>query len=209
MVGVTPESVAGGPAATVQDAAKHTAFVRAVAEVRVSMGQRDLAASKRALQTAAANAQSEADHGELQRLQALQDHLEQFWGGIREAVAAMQPVDEIVLSESNRVAVIEASRDELLVQIYGRPERYRIVALPIALVKALVDQSFASTPGSKVIVATFLAMDREGDRGRARQLFEEASRAGESLGRDLLPELDVPLPDIRGGAGSTVHGLGQ
>ena len=57
------------------------------------MGQRNLAASKRSLQTASANAQGPADQAELERLQALQDHLEQFWDGIRKAVAAMQPVE--------------------------------------------------------------------------------------------------------------------
>jgi hypothetical protein len=190
------------------DPAKRAAYTKAVAEVRLAVWRRDLAAARQHLKTAKANRQSPADEKEFARLDVMLDNLEQFWKGLAGAVAKLQAGDELELKD-NRVAVIEASRDELLVQIYGRPERYRIVALPIALVKALVDQSFASTPGSKVIVATFLAMDREGDRGRARQLFEEASRAGESLGRDLLPELDVPLPDIRGGAGSTVHGLGQ
>ena len=105
------------------------------------MAHRNLAASKRNLETAAANVQSEADQAELERLQILQDHLEQFWDRIRGAVAAMQPVDEIVLSESNRVAVIEASREELAVQWEGRPRRFRIEAIPMDLLAAIARSS--------------------------------------------------------------------
>ena len=161
----TPEPVATKCPAT-QDAVKRAAFVRAVADVRAAMGQRNLAASKRSLQTAAANAQGPADQAELERLQALQDHLEQFWDGIRKAVAAMQPVDEIVLSESNRVAVIEASREELAVQWEGRPQRWRIEAIPMDLLMAIAKSSFKPTAGSKLIFGSFLAMDSLGDRAR-------------------------------------------
>jgi hypothetical protein len=187
-----PESVADKGVAAAQDAAKRTAFVRAVAEVRASMGQRNLAASKQNLQTAAANVQSPAEQDELERLQTLQDHLEQFWDGIRGAVAAMQPVDEIVLSNSNRVAVIEASRKELAVQREGRPQRWRIEAIPMDLLSAIAKTSFKPTAGSKLIVGSFLAMDGQGDRAEARKLWQEAIHGGEDEGKLLLPELNVP-----------------
>jgi hypothetical protein len=67
---------------------------------------------------------------------------------------------------------------------------------------ALVNQSFTRTPDSKVIVGTFLAMDKEGDRERARMLWEDAAKHGQSLGKDLLPELKIPPPDDRGGKGN-------
>ena len=117
------ESISASPAPATQDPLKRAVFVRAVGDIRAAMGQRNLAACKRDLLVAAANAQGAADQAELERLQALHDHLEQFWDGIRRAVAAMQPIDEIVLSNSNRVAVIEASREELAVQREGRPQR--------------------------------------------------------------------------------------
>jgi hypothetical protein len=113
-------------------------------------------------------------------------------------VAKLQAGDELELKD-NVVAVVEASRDELTIHVYGRQQRYRVNALPIALINVLVDRSFSPTPGSKVIVGTFLAMDKEGDRGRARLLWEDAAKQGESLGHDLLPELDVPLPSAAGG----------
>ena len=168
--------------------------MRAVAEVRAAMGQRNLATSKRSLQTAAANAQTAADQAELERLQVLQDHLQQFWDGIRKSVAAMQPVDEIILSNSNRVAVVEASREQLAVQWEGRPQRWRIEAIPRDLLMAIVKSSFKPTAGSKLIFGSFLVMDPLGDRALGGKLWQEAIRGGESEGKLLLPELSVPRP---------------
>jgi hypothetical protein len=188
----SPKPVAAKEVPVKQDPAKHAAFVRAVAAVRASMARRNLAASKRNLETAAANVQSEADQTELERLQTLQDHLEQFWNRIRSAVAAMQPVDEIVLSESNRVAVIEASREELAVQWEGRPQKFRIEAIPMDLLAAIARASIKLTAGSKLILGSFLAMDGLGDRAAAAKFWQEAIRGGESDGKLLLPELQIP-----------------
>ena len=175
----------------VQDPIKRAAFVRAAADVRAAMGKRSLDASKRDLKTVAANVQTAADQAELERLQALQDHLEQFWNGVRQAVAKMQPVDEIVMSESDRVAVIEASSTELSVQWEGWPQRWRIEAIPMDLLSAIAKSSFEPTPGSKLIVGSFLAMDGLGNRAEAARLWQEAIRGGESEGKLLLPELDA------------------
>ncbi len=156
------------------------------------MAARDIAASKKLLKAAADNAQTDAEKSEVQRLDMIQDHLEQYWNSIRNAIAAMQPAEEIVLSESDRVAVIESSRTELAVQTYGRPERYRIEALPIDLLSAIAKQSFKLTSGTKLVVGSFLAVDAHGNRAAARKLWQEAIAAGEKDGELLLPELDVP-----------------
>jgi hypothetical protein len=196
---VNPEANASGspddsgtPKAAAVDPAKHAAFVKAVAAARKAMAQRDLTASQRYLKTADTNAQSDAERAELDRLQILQDHVEKFWTGIRDAVSKMEAAEEIVISDRNRVAVIEASRDELSVQIYGRPHRYRIEAIPMELLSAIAKSNIKATADSKLIVGAFLAMDALGDRAEARKLWREAITAGEDEGKQLMPELDVP-----------------
>ncbi len=187
-----PESLAATGVPPRQDAVKQTAFVRAVADARAAMGHGNLAASKRNLQTAAANAQDPAEQAQLERLLLLQDYLEQFWDGIRSAVAVMQPIDEIVLSDSDRVAVIEASREELAVFREGRSQRCRIEALPIDLLTAITKSWFKPTAGSKLVIGAFQAMDSRGDRAVAARLWQEVIRGGESRGKLLLPELNIP-----------------
>jgi hypothetical protein len=192
IVKVEPRQSVKSTAVTVPpDRSKHAAYVKAVSDVRRSMAIRDIANSKKHLGAAAENAQTEAEKTEVERLDMIQDYLEQFWDGIRKAVAAMQPAEEIVLSEVDRVAVIEASRTELAVQTYGRPQRYKIEALPMPLLSAIAKSSFKLTPGTKLVVGAFLAMDAHGNRSEARKLWQEAIAAGQSDGKLLLPEINI------------------
>lgn len=190
-----PLPAANPPAANpaVDDAAKRAALVQAATTTRLAMSRRDAAGAKQNLAIMAANAQTPADRAEVDRLQTLCDNLEEFWKGVRTAVAKLQPTEELDLG-NNRVAIIEASREQLAVMMEGGRKQYRIEALPMPLLWAIVKQSFQPTPGSKIVIGSFLAMDREGNRREARKLWEEAARAGNSLGKDLLPELDIPLP---------------
>ena len=184
------------PAAPPEDAAKRAAYAKAVAQTRLAFWQRDMAAAHKHLKVARKNAQSPADDAESERLETIADHLDQFWNALRDEVAKLTPGDELEI-KGNRVAIVEASRNELMIHIFGRQQRYRIEALPVAVIRTLVNRSFSHTPGSKVVLGTFLAMDKEGDRVRARALWEDAAKHGESLGHDLLPELNVPPPNGR------------
>ena len=175
------------------DPAKRAAFVRAATSMRLAMSQRDLAAAKRHVKLVDVNAQTPADHAQVERLQILLENLEEFWKAVHTSVAKLQPLEELELKD-NRVAVVEASRDELTIMMYGRHQRYRVESLPLPLLQVIVNRSLAPTASSKIVVATFLAMDREGDRKQARKLWEEAAKAGENQGRQLMPELDVPMP---------------
>ena len=168
-----------------------------MADVRRLMAARDIAGSKKRLKAAADNTQTDAEKSEIERLDMIQDHLEQFWDGIRRTVAAMQPTEEIVLSESDRVAVIESSRTEIAVQMYGRQQRYRIEALPMDLLSAIAKESFKLTPGTKLVIGSFLAVDAHGNRAAARKYWREAIAAGEKDGELLMPELEVPQQNAK------------
>jgi hypothetical protein len=177
------------------DAKKRSAFKQAVKDTRLAMSNRDLTAAGRHLKTVKGNIQNQADQEQFERLEIMLENLTEFWSGVRGAVARMQPTNEIDLKD-NRASVVAASQEELVVHIYGRSQRYRIEALPLKLLQAVVDQAFLPTPGSKVIVGTFLAIDREGaNRAQAKKLWQQAAKDGQALAKQLLPELDVPLPE--------------
>ena len=175
------------------DPAKRAAFVRTANSLRLAMSQRDLAAAKRHAKLLDVNAQTPADQAQAERLQILLENLEEFWKAVRTSVSRLQPLDELELKD-NRVAVVEASPNELTIMMYGRHQRYRIDALPLPLLQVIVNRSLAATASSKMVVGTFLAMDKEGDRKQARKLWEEAAKAGENQGKQLMPELDIPMP---------------
>jgi hypothetical protein len=179
------------PKPPAEDAEKRATFAKALADARQAMAGRELARAKHDLDAAAATVQNDADQAQLDRLQILLENLEEFWKNIRAQVAKLQPAEELEV-KNVRVAVVEASEHKLTIHSGGRNQSFRIEALPAALLQTIVDLSFAPSPGSKVVVGSFLAIDRvAGDRDRARKLWEEAAKGGEETAKTLLPELDA------------------
>ena len=123
------------------------------------------------------------------------DNLTQFWNGIRTSMAKLQAAEEIVLGDT-RIVVIDSSRNGLTVKAEGRVHRFRIETMPTSLVMALVRQNFGHDAGSKAVIASFLAVDPQGDRELARRYWQEAAGAGIDC-QKLLPELDAMPPVVR------------
>jgi hypothetical protein len=205
----TPEPSAEKPAAEKpaenagpENTERRAAFSRAVTDMRKAMAKRDLATARRQLKTVKTNVQNQADQEQFDRLDIMLDNLQQFWDGLRSSVARLQPPEEIDIDKDTKVAVIEASQDTLVV-MYGGRRSFKVDQLPLPLLQALVNQSFAQTSGSKIIVGTFLAIDGEGEnRAQAKKLWEDAAKSGTELGKQLLPELNAP--SYSGGKKSTL-----
>ena len=180
------------PPAPVVDRAKAAAFLQAATEVRAAFVHRNLAAARQALSNATANAQTSEDAARLDRLQSMLDSLTQFWEGIGAAMARFQQTEELAYRDQ-RMVVVESGRDHLVVRAEGRVQKFRATELPSWLVMTIADRDFGKDPGSKAIIATFLAVDPYGNRAAARRYWEEAARAGYDCAK-LLPELAETYP---------------
>jgi hypothetical protein len=173
---VKPASKPTQPSVPV-DAEKAEIFGRAAADARAALAARNMPTAETHLKTAVANAQTPDDRNEVDRLGTLLENLTQFWNGIGEAMAKLRPADEIVLKDS-RLIVIESRGDYLEVKTGGQKHSYRLETLPTPLVLAIVEQTFGKDPGSKAIIASFLAVDPQGDRALAKRYWQEAAQAG-------------------------------
>jgi hypothetical protein len=171
----------------VVDPAKREAFRRAMTLARQAIGKRDFAGAKRHLKTAEANLQDAADEAELGRLELLLGNLEEFWRGMRRIVAGLVPAQEIMLGETP-IIVVQVDANQLTVRSEGRNQSYRIFDLPRPIVEALAQSGFVKHPSTNVLLGAYMAMDPNGDRKRARQLWEQAARQGEDV-RDLMAEI--------------------
>jgi hypothetical protein len=174
------------------DAEKKGIFDRAVADARAALAARDMPTAETHIKTATANAQTPTDRDEIDRLESLLENLTQFWQGIGAAMAKFRPADEIALPDS-RLIVVESRSDYLEVKSAGRKYQYRIETLPTPLVLAIVEQNFGKDPGSKAIIASFLAIDPQGDRALAKRYWQEAAAAGFDCEK-LIQELDERGP---------------
>ena len=164
------------------------AFKQALADARLAMSQRDLESARRHLARSAQEAKTPAERAEVDRLDTLLGHLEEFWKGMSRVVAGLTPTEELAVGETF-VAVVEASAEELTVKVAGQLRTYTIDRIPSRLVQALADLKLARDPTTKVLLGAYLLVDPKGDPARARQLWEEAAREGVDL-KDLMPELD-------------------
>jgi len=178
------------------DPAKREAFRRAVSLARQAIGKRDFAGAKRHLKTAEAGLQDVADEAELGRLEVIVGNLEEFWRGIRKIVAGLVPAQEIMLGETP-IIVVQVDAKQLTFRSEGRNLTYRIDNLPRPIIEALAESGFVKHPSTYVLLGTYMAMDPNGDRKRARQLWEQAARQGEDV-RDMMAEIKDEKADGRG-----------
>lgn len=176
------------PSPASDDPQKRAAFKKSLSEARVAMAEREYADAKKALAAAASLAQTADDRKELQRLDQLEAHLDGFWKSIRDV---MPKIDGTEMPIGNTfISIVEADDHHVLVKAAGQMRRYGVGTpdMPIKLITAIAEQRFKSDTTWNALYGTFHAMDRDGDRGKARQLWSQAGK----LGADLLPELDVP-----------------
>ncbi len=172
------------------DAQKAAVFVQAVADARAALAARNPAGAETHIKTAAANAQTPEQTSQVDRLGTMRENLAQFWNGIGSALAKFRPADEIMANRT-RMIVVQSRGDFLEVKTGGHKFQYRIDTLPTPLVLTIAEHSFGKDPGSKAVIATFLAVDPQGDRALARRYWQEAAQAGIDSAK-LLQELDAP-----------------
>jgi hypothetical protein len=187
-------SILGGFAGSLREtlageSANSPAFTQAVADARNAMARRDLAAAKKLLDQADQAAKGAEDSAQVERLRTILGYLDQFWNGIRSAMAKLNANEEIVVRDVHAI-VVENDRDTLVVKTASRIHRYTIETLPTPLVMMFVEQSFGKDVDSHAVIAAFLAVDPKGDRTLAKHYWQEAAKADIDTEK-LLPELDA------------------
>jgi hypothetical protein len=173
-------------------ATRSVAFSQAVADARKALARRDLTSARKYVATASQTARTVGDRDQVDRLKIILGHLDQFWKGVRAAMAKLE-VTDVILVNGKRAIVAESGPDGLTVKTAGQTYHYQVETLPTPLVMTLVDQYFGKDVDSRAIIGTFLAVDPKGDRATARKYWEAAARA--NIGTEsLMPELELFPP---------------
>jgi hypothetical protein len=163
------------------------AVTQALGRARAAMARRDLAGARQQLKAASQNAQSPADRTQIARVEGLLGNLEEFWKGMRQVLAGLQPTQEIMLGNTPAI-VVSADGDSLTYRSEGANRTYTLKDMPGSVVLGLAQSGFSKAPSQKVLIGAFLAADGQGNPSLARQLWEEAAQQGEDVA-DLLAEL--------------------
>ena len=169
------------------DPQKLRAVRAALSQARGAMARRDLVSARKYLQAASQQAQTAEDEAQVARVEALLANLEEFWKGMQQVLASLQPAQEFTIG-ATPIIVVSADSRSLTYRTEGANRTVTLQEMPGPLVLALAEAGFRNAPSQKVLIAAFLAADAQGDPRRARRLLEEAAGAGEDV-EALLAEV--------------------
>lgn len=182
----------GKPKDAPADAQKLQALRAGLSQARAAMARRDLASARKHLKAAEQQVQGPEDEAHVARVENLLSNLEEFWKGMQQVLATVQPAQEFTVG-TTPIIVVSADARSLTYRSEGANRTVTLQDMPGPLVLALAEAGFATAPSQKVLIAAFLAADAQGDPRRARRLLEEAAQAGEDVGA-LLAVLEAQGP---------------
>lgn len=175
-------------------AADDAADVRAAAltAVRSAVSGRDMAAAKENLAVAAKFKGIAEYDAEWARLDELVAYVAEFWQAVERGAKVAEGTQELMIG-GQLVSVVEYADATLVLRVAGQNRRYKLRDMPAKVALTLAQQVMQpEAPNNKVFFGSFLALDGKGDRGLAKQMWDDASLAKIDV-RRLLPELEVPL----------------
>ncbi|MBQ4143499.1 MAG: hypothetical protein IJD43_08500 [Thermoguttaceae bacterium] len=139
-------------------------------------------------------AETDAEKEECERLKSLADNMSLFVTGIAGRMGGFTPMSSVTV-DGIEIGIVESMPGRLVVRDQGVNRAYTIENLNPKLVEWLMGKP--KTADDFVLYGTYLAMDPEGDRVKAKAHWTSAVKEG--FDKDtidmLMKELDVPLPD--------------
>ncbi|MDX1947368.1 MAG: hypothetical protein SFU86_18345 [Pirellulaceae bacterium] len=171
------------------EAEKRAAALGAIRETAAARGNLDAINAKIA---EARKLQGEPAYDkELARLEELTTYALRVWEHIENVLKNITNIPEMKIGDQI-VAPVDYLGGTLIIRIAGQNREYTKKNMPGKLALALAQQEMTpDNPGNKVHFGAMLVLDAKGDKKLAKQMWDEAAKAGVDVTR-LLPELDVP-----------------
>jgi hypothetical protein len=194
----TPEPPKPAPV----DPAQAAKLRRLLANARAKLGERKQAEAKKLIALASQLANTPEEQELVDRVDALEKYVGEFWSAVRDSLKALKPADEIDVDDSTKVIVVEASADTLTIHLGNANRRFTVSQIPSGLAVALAWRSLdANKPENKIFIGAFHLVDPKTGRQFAKQDWNEAAAAGVDV-KNLLPLLepdpkDATLPDAK------------
>ena len=180
------------------DPTELAALNEALEAARYAMANRNLEDALVQIELAKLLASGTSRESEVNRVGMLHDNLKQFFKAVTEGSKGLTALQEIQIGQKNpRIAVvIEATPERLVIKDQGVIRRFNLGdTMPAALCELLARRWFKGDEATNdVFVGTFHAVDAQGDKERARQLWNSARNTGSGTVKTMvnliMPELD-------------------
>ncbi len=198
----TPEPAK--PAAV--DPAQLAKLRRTLAAARTKLAERNQEEAKKLVALAIPMATSQDQHDMVDRMDALEKYVGEFWGAVRDAVNGLKATDEFDVGTS-KVIVVDKGPDSITIHVGGQNRQFQFKQLPsglaVALAKRWLDEK---NPKNKVFIGAFYAVDPKSDPQDAKKMWDEAVAAGVDEAKTLFPLLQPEAADTAATTGGDTGG---
>ncbi len=167
------------------------AYDNAVEDVRGYLAGMNPEMARASLKDALKHATDRYQKTEIARLDECINLIEDYLSAMSNFCANNQ-LDEIKLSETEFVKIVEMKKDHITVRSQGVNKTYLINQLSPKFVRILVGKSYNANKDNQAVFGTFEAFHPKGDRALAERLWKAAGMSSQ-----MMEELDVPrVPPI-------------
>ena len=187
------QSSSSGSLAPEASRAEVRALGDALGSVRRALTARRFAAATKQLATARSLAKSAEHRAMVRRLQHLSVLVSEFYATAQQAAAALEAGEEIAVSPSTVVSVVEIEGDSLTLFVAGRHKQFRLDDMSPGLAMALVARSLGEdNPRLPLLKGAYLAVHARttaAELETVRELWNAASLSN-PVAKALLATLD-------------------
>lgn len=167
------------------------AYNNAVEDVRGYLAGMNPAMARASLKEALKHATDRYQKTEIARLDECIYLIEDYLS-VMSDYCSKNTLDEIKLSETEFVKIVEMKADHVTVRSQGVNKTYQINQLSPKFVRILVGKSYNASKDNQAVFGTFEAFHPKGDRILAEKLWKAAGMSSQ-----MMEELDVPrVPPI-------------
>jgi hypothetical protein len=159
-----------------------------LAEVRISLGERDFSGAKQVLQQVKDLATT-PDMQELHLgMDLVVDYTEQFWQAVQ---SSMRTLKGEIMVGSSLANVVNSEATEITIRIAGANKNFKFTSLPPGLALAIVTKWFDDKPANKATLGAFYYVSKTGSIEEARKYWQQAGGGGVDV-KFMLKLLDEP-----------------
>lgn len=164
--------------------------------LRQELGWQRMAKARQTMSDVEKIAQSDEEKTEAKRLRLITDYMDLFVKGVGRQMGTYTPGTTLKINGKD-MGVVESAPNKLIIRDEGQNYSYSPENLNPRLVEFLVTPNL-KTADDYLLYGTYLAMDPEGDRSKAKSHWNTAVSKDSNMKGDveiLMEELDVPLVD--------------
>lgn len=158
--------------------AERKELTRLAQTARLALGERNLDEADAMIAQALELARLPEHQQKLEALKQLAYYTREFWRAVDESLKGLSAVGELAINDTI-ISIVEARPNHLVIKVAGQVRRYSRNDMPGGLAMAVANHWLnQDEPATRAVKGALYAVEKKGDPGKARELWQEAAQMG-------------------------------